>query len=62
MADLYGNGGGPEQDKGLPISLFPEETLQSVSMLVDVLRRIDRRMKNEGFYIKNGKIVRNESS
>lgn len=40
---------------------FSEETLTSISKLGDVLRRIDRRMKNEGYCIKNGKIVRDEN-
>ena len=38
--------------------LFSEETLSTISRLSDVLQRIDRRMKNEGFCIKNGKIVK----
>ena len=40
---------------------FSEETIDAVSKLGDVLRRIDRRMKRDGFCIKNGKIVRDEN-
>lgn len=42
--------------------LFSTETYKSISELSDVLRRIDRRMKNEGFYIRNGKIEKRYES
>jgi hypothetical protein len=41
---------------------FSEPTLKSISKLGDVLNRIDRRMKREGFCIKYGKIVKYENS
>ena len=37
---------------------FSEETLKSISRLGEVLRRIDRRMKNDGFCIRYGNIVK----
>lgn len=42
--------------------LFSTETYKSISELSDVLRRIDRRMKNEGFCIRNGKIEKRYES
>ncbi len=40
---------------------FSEPTLKSISKLGDVLKRIDMRMKREGFCIQSGKIVNNEN-
>ena len=37
---------------------FSEPTLKSVSKLAEVLKRIDKRMKREGFVIKNGIITK----
>jgi hypothetical protein len=37
---------------------FSEETLKSISKLGEVLRRIDRRMKNDGFCIRYGNITK----
>lgn len=39
-----------------------EDTLKSISKLSEVLQRIDRRMKREGFCIKDGKIIKNENT
>lgn len=41
---------------------FSEQTLKSISKLADVFKRIDKRMKREGFSIQYGKIVKNENS
>ena len=40
---------------------FSEPTLKAISKLGDVLNRIDKRMKLEGYSIKYGKIVKNEN-
>jgi hypothetical protein len=41
---------------------FSEPTLKSISRLGEVLNRIDKRMKREGYSISCGKIVKNEKS
>lgn len=40
---------------------FSEPTLKSISKLSDVLKRIDSRMRREGFSMQYGKIVKNEN-
>ena len=41
---------------------FSELTLASISKLANVFKRIDKRMKREGFSIQCGKIVKNENA
>jgi hypothetical protein len=41
---------------------FSDPTLKSISALGDVLSRIHKRMKREGYSMQYGKIVKNENT
>ncbi len=42
------------------VDILSEETILSISKLEKILRKIDARMQNEGYIIKEGKIQKRE--
>ncbi len=42
------------------VDILSEETILSISKLEIILRKIDARMQNEGYIIKEGKIQKRE--